>query len=103
MSRYTFGWNDPLKSFKTDNFKFNQRRNTGLEDVPTEVLRSLWLIKFNGRAAPMVQLYEDAAEDFADVAQELNDRKLVRYEEHYAADIAETKRYFVLEKDDADN
>lgn len=89
--------------YAVNEFKLNQRRTTGLEQVPTETLRTLWFAKYNGRAAPMRQVYAESAEDFADVAQELYDRKLVRYEEHYAADKAETTRYFVLEKENADH
>jgi hypothetical protein len=83
--------------------KLNQRRNTGLKGVSTETLRTLWLAKYNERAVPMQQIYAESAEDFADVAQELFDRKQVRYEELYSADTFETKRFFVLEKEHADH
>ena len=75
--RYEMGWTDPRATLK--NIKVNQKRLTGLEDVPTEVLRNLWEVRFGGRVVTSEDMYDIRAEAIADVVQELSDRKLVRH------------------------
>ncbi len=99
LNRYNFDWS----AYEPDGVKVNQRRNTGLEQVPTETLRNIWMARFGSRAVLMKDLYELRGEDIADVAQELVDRNLIRSEQNFRADEGEVKNYFVLERENADH
>lgn len=99
LNRYSFDWS----SYELDGLKVNQRRNTGLEQVPTETLRNIWMARFGERAVLAKDVYELRGEDIADVVQELAERKLVRSEQNYRADELEVKNYYVLERENADH
>ena len=99
--RYAFGWTDP--QFEAGEIKMNVQRNTGLEDVPTEVLRNLWLVKFGGRAVTMQDMHNHRFDDIADVGQELAKRNQIRHERHSRPDTMTEQAYFVLEKDNGNN
>lgn len=99
--RYGFGWTDP--QFEAGEIKMNTSRKTGLEDVPTEVLRNLWLIKFGGRVVTLGDMYKLRADDIANVGQELANRKQIRHESHERPDIMERLNYYVLEREDGDH
>lgn len=76
--RYDFGWTDPRATFGV--IKVNQRRHTGLEEVSTEVLRNLWLVRFGELYVDAKLMHDTRAEDIADVVQELANRGYVRQE-----------------------
>jgi hypothetical protein len=99
--RYAFGWTDP--QFEAGEIKMNVQRKTGLEDVPTEVLRNLWLVKFGGRVVTLGDMYALRADDIANVGQELANRKQIRQETLTRPDVLEVKNYYVLEREDGNN
>lgn len=99
--RYAVGWTDPR--FQQDSFKVNKHGPTGLEDVPTEVLRNLWLVKFGGRAVSVHDAVELRLDDIMNVVQELLDRGQVRHERHSRPDTMTEQAYFVLEREDGNN
>jgi len=76
--------------------KVNQKQLTGLEDVPTEVLRNLWEVRFGGRVVSSEDMYNIRAEDIADVVQELSDRKLVRHLKGERMAPAEPLNHYIL-------
>ena len=87
------GWSDPrMPQFKT-----------GFEDVATDVLRNLWLIKFGGRFVRMNDVSTDYTEDIVNVGRELVARKQIRYEKQSRPDLDEVQYYYVMEKEHADN
>lgn len=99
--RYAFGWTDPR--FESGVIKMNLQRKTGLEDVPTEVLRNLWLVKFGGRVVTMNDMHNHRFDDIADVGQELANRKQIRLETLDRPDIMERRNYYILENEDGNN
>lgn len=99
--RYALGWNNVYD--RNEDPKLNQRRKTGLEQVPTETLRNIWMARFGARAVLANDLYELRGEDIADVAQELVNRRLIRSEQNFRADEIEVKNYFVLEREDGNH
>ena len=99
--RYAFGWTDPR--FEAGEIKMNTSRKTGLEDVPTEVLRNLWLIKFGGRVVTLGDMYTMRYDDIANVGQELANRNQIRHESHDRPDIMERLNYYVLENEDGNH
>lgn len=99
--RYAFGWTDPR--FEAGAIKMNLSRKTGLEDVPTEVLRNLWLVRFGGRVVSMADMHNYRFDDIADVGQELANRKQMRCESLERPDIMERVNYYILEKENADH
>ena len=102
--RYAFGWSDPrAKPYEPDNFKVNAQRKTGLEDVPTEVLRNLFLAKFQGRAVSTTEAAALRLDDIMNVMQELIDRNLIRHERHSRPDTMTEQAYFVLEREDGNH
>jgi len=96
--RYAVGWSDPR--FEAGVIKMNLSRKTNLEDVPTEVLRNLWLVKFGGRAVTMNDMHNHRFDDIADVGQELANRKQIRLETLDRPDIMERHNYYILENED---
>jgi hypothetical protein len=103
-NRYALGWTDPRASEYDDApIKMNLSRKTGFEDVPTDVLRNLWLVKFGGRAVTLQDMHNHRYDDIADVGQELAYRNQIRQEAHGNLDRADVTNYYVLEKEDADH
>ena len=92
--RYEMGWTDPRATI--GNIKVNQKRLTGLEDVPTEVLSNLWLARFGGKLVTASLMYDIRAEDIADVVQELSDRGLVTQEVVNSFSTDERTNYYRL-------
>jgi hypothetical protein len=90
--RYDFNWSDPRKIGKT-----------GFEDVPTDVLRNLWLVKFGERVVNTNDVPTDQAEDIVNVGRELAFRNQIRHEKQYRADLDEVRYYYILEKEDGNN
>lgn len=79
------------------------RMNTGLEDVPTETLRNLWMIRFGARNVTLKELYELRFDGIARVAQELANRKLVSREIINRMELDGTLQYYVLGKEHGDS
>jgi len=63
-----------------------QFSKTGFEDVATDVLRNLWLIKFGGHVMTADALQSFRNDDIFNIGRELLDRKQIRYETNYSAD-----------------
>jgi hypothetical protein len=99
--RYAVGWTDPR--FEAGVIKMNINPKTGLEDVPTEVLRNLWVVKFGGRVVTLGDMYGLRADDIANVGQELANRNQIRQESLERPDIMERQYFYILERDDADH
>lgn len=94
-SRYAVGgWTDPRMPYK---------ELTGFEDVATDVLRNLWLIKFGGRVVSVDAMTALRNDDISNVGLELVKRKQIRHEQNYRADLMDTQYYYVLEREDGDN
>jgi hypothetical protein len=94
MSKFEFDWNDPRASL--GRIKVNQKRLTGLKEVPTEVLRNLWLVRFEKKIVPAELMYNIRAEDIADVVQELSDRGFVTQEVVQSFSTNERSHYYRL-------
>ena len=92
--RYAFGLTDP---------RMPQFGKTGFEDVSTEVLRNLWLVKFGDRVVRTDDVPSDQTEDIVKVGRELASRKQIRHEKQYRADLDEVRYYYVLEREDGNN
>lgn len=92
--RYAMGWTDP---------RMPQFGKTNLEDVPTEVLRNLWLAKFGERYISVDATREYQKDDIMNVVQELIDRGQVRHERFNRPDTMEILDYYILEKEDGNN
>lgn len=75
------------------------RVRTGLEDVPTETLRNLWMARFGARNVLLSEMYELRFDDIARVAQELANRKLVSHEIINRMEIDATLHYYLLGKE----
>ena len=88
--------------YDTPVIKMNLSRKTNLEDVPTEVLRNLWLVRFGGRAVTMGEMHNHRFDDIADVGQELANRGLVSLESIHKPDVMERHNYYVLSKEEED-
>lgn len=99
--RYAFGWTD--SRFQQDSFKVNAQGQTGLEDVPTEVLRNLFLVKFGGRVVSITDAVALRTDDIMNVVQELIDRNQIRHERHSRPDTMTEQAYFVLEREDGNH
>lgn len=103
--KHLFGWSDYRGAFD-----FRNRRAlvkvlgnpktiaTSLEQVPTEVLRNLWMVRFESRAVNMNVMFELRDEDIVEVAQELMNRYQVKEEMIVRPDTEETRHYYVLER-----
>ena len=92
--RYAMGWTDP---------RMPQFSKTGFEDVPTDVLRNLWLIKFGGRVVQMDELHALSGDDIHTLSRELMNRKQIRQETLERPDIMERQYFYVLEKEDGNH
>jgi hypothetical protein len=94
-NRYAVGgWTDPRTA---------QKGPTGFEDVATDVLRNLWLVKFGGRVVSVADMSALREDDISRVGLELVKRKQIRHETNYRADLDETLYYYVLEKEDGNH
>jgi hypothetical protein len=93
--RYSMGWSDYRGVF-------DDKKETGFENVPTQVLRDLWMVRFGVREILMTDM-PTSGDDIVNVGRELFNRKLIRYEKHYQQDTAQEKYYYILEKADGDN
>ena len=93
-NRYAVGWTDP---------RMPQFGKTGFEDVPTEVLRNLWLVKFGGRAVSMDALNSFRDDDIYTIGRELSNRKQVRFESFNRIDSEESASFYILENEDGNN
>ena len=92
-NRYAMGWSDPRMP----------QCKTGFEDVATDVLRNLWLIKFGGRVVSIDEVDTLHGDDIVSVGRELVARNQIRHEKHSRPDLDEVRHYYVLEKEYADN
>ena len=101
-NRYRLDWDTP---YETDDqpIKMNLSRKTGFEEVPTDVLRNLWLVKFSGRVVTMRDMHNHRFDDIADIGQELANRKQIRFETQSFVDRTEVTHYYILEKENADH
>ena len=81
----------------------HMRMNTGLEDVPTETLRNLWMVRFGARNVTLNEMYELRLDGIAKVAQELANRKLVSHEIVNRMELDGTLQYYLLEKEHGDS
>jgi hypothetical protein len=99
--RYQFGWTDPRATTmnQPDEFEGLGSALTGFEDVDTEVLRNLWMVKFGGRGITMRQLYDVREEDINMVAMELYRRKQVKREIVQSPYEVAAKILYILEKE----
>jgi hypothetical protein len=77
--------------------------DTGLEDVPTETLRNLWMVRFGARNVTLNEMYEIRFDDIARVAQELANRKLISHEIINRMELDGTLQYYLLEKEHGDS
>lgn len=103
--RYSIGATDPrMPDFGAPTtLELHKHTNTGLEDVPTETLRNLWMARFGARNVTLNEMYELRFDDITRVAQELANRKLVRQEKINRMEIDATLHYYVLEREHGDN
>ena len=83
--------------------ELHMRMNTGLEDVPTETLRNLWIVRFGTRNVTLSEMYELRFDDIARVAQELSNRKLVSHEIINRMEMDGTVQYYLLGKEHGDS
>ena len=95
--RYSTGWSDYRGVFEESMFK-----DTGLKDVPTQVLRDLWMIRFGVRGILTTDM-PTSGDDIVNVGRELAIRNLIRHEKITREDLLETHHYYILEKADGDN
>jgi hypothetical protein len=101
--RYSTDWSDYRGVFGMDEPSKYRYRATGLEDVPTQVLRDLWMVRFGERAVLTTAFPLKGTDDIANVGQELSNRNLIRHEKVTRQDLLETTYYYILEKADGDN
>jgi hypothetical protein len=93
-ARYNIGWAD-----EPTTLELHMRIRTGLEDVPTETLRNLWMVRFGARNVTLGEMYELRFDDIARVAQELANRKLISHEIINRMEIDATVHYYLLGKE----
>jgi hypothetical protein len=104
--RYSMGWTDPrMATFGNPQTTLELRTHisVGLDDVPTETLRNLWMVKFGARNVTLNEMYELRFDDIVKVAQELANRKLVTQNKIHRMDMDEPLHYYLLEKEDGNN
>ena len=100
--RYATGWTDPRIEAPTT-LELHKHVNTGFEDVPTETLRNLWMVRFGARNVTLDEMYELRFDDITKVAQELANRKLVSHEIINRMEMDATLHYYVLEREHGDS
>ena len=93
--RYSMGWSD-FRGVLDD------KKETGFENVPTQVLRDLWMVRFGVRGILTTDMPTGDA-DIVNVQRELFNRKLIRLENIRRQDTDEVQYYYILEKADGDN
>ena len=103
--RYAMGWTDPRMPDvgAPTTLELHKHVNTGFEDVPTETLRNLWMVRFGARNVTLDEMYELRFDDITKVAQELANRKLVRQQKINRMEMAATLHYYVLEREHGDS
>jgi hypothetical protein len=85
-------------------FNVTEKFDTRFKDVPTEVLRNLWLVRFNGRAASLSVLGDvSMSDDIIEIGKELSNRGHMKFEAIHRPDLMSTEHYYILEKDDANH
>ena len=89
--RYNTGWAD-----EPTTLELHMRMRTGLENVPTETLRNLWMARFGARNVTLGEMYALRFDDIARVAQELANRKLVSHEIINRMEMDATLHYYLL-------
>jgi len=99
MSTHHDAWADSLKP----PLELHMHINTGLEDVPTETLRNLWMARFGARNVTLNEMYALRLDGIAMVAQELANRKSVRHQKINRMEMDTTIHYYVLEKTSGDS
>jgi len=99
MSTHHDAWADILKP----PLELHMHINTGLEDVPTETLRNLWMARFGARNVTLNEMYALRLDGIAKVAQELANRKSVRHQKINRMEMDTTIHYYVLEKTSGDS
>ena len=92
--RYNTGWAD-----EPTTLELRTHITVGLEDVPTETLRNLWMVRFGARNVLLREMYELRFDDIARVAQELANRKLVSHETINRMEMDATLHYYLLGKE----
>ena len=99
--RYAMGWTDPqMPDFGAPiTLELHKHVNTGFEDVPTETLRNLWMVRFGARNVTLGEMYELRFDDIARVAQELANRKLVSHEIINRMEMDAALHYYLLGKE----
>jgi hypothetical protein len=100
--RYSMGWSDPRREFDVDKGGMFDHRDTGLKDVPTQVLRDLWMVRFGVRGILTTDM-PTSGDDIVNVGRELANRKQIRHEKIHRQDTDEVQYYYILEKADGDN
>ena len=96
--RYSIGRAD-----ESTTLEVHVRLDTGLEDVPTETLRNLWMARFGARNVTLNEMYALRLDGIAMVAQELANRKSVRQQKINRMEMDATIHYYVLEKEHGDS
>jgi len=96
--RYSIGRAD-----ESTTLQLHVHLDTGLEDVPTETLRNLWMARFGARNVTLNEMYEIRFDDIAKVAQELANRKLIRHETVNRMELDARIEYYLLEKEHGDS
>ena len=102
MSKYQFGYTDPRAAMSVvDDLgsPLQHRSRTGFEDVDTETLRNLWMVRFGSRGITMRQLYDVRGEDINMVAQELYYRGEVTQEVIHKQNTLEVETFFIMKKE----
>lgn len=103
--RYAMGWTDPRMPDVgvPTTLELHKHVNTGFEDVPTETLRNLWMVRFGARNVTLDEMYELRFDDITSVAQELANRKLIRQEKINRMEMDAALHYYVLEREHGDS
>jgi hypothetical protein len=96
--RYSIGRAD-----ESTTLELHVHLDTGFEDVPTETLRNLWMVRFGARNVTLNEMYELRFDDIAKVAQELANRKLIRQETINRMELDARIHYYLLEKEHGDS
>jgi hypothetical protein len=95
LNRYDIGWSDYRGAF-------DDKKDTGLKDVPTQVLIDLWMVRIGVRGILTTDM-PTSGDDIVNVGRELANRNLIRHEKIYRPHTDEVQYYYILEKADGDN